>query len=470
MKIIDNADKKSKLKNSLHFIGIGGSGMSGLAELALSRGYQVTGSDVAESDVITRLKSAGIKIFSEHSPGNLGPDSTVVFSSAIKAENPELSSANQRSPGPLHRSELLASLMESKKQITVAGTHGKTTTSAMLVHMLEALGCDPDAVIGGVMSNSGKSFRAGKGNYFVAEADESDGSFLRYSPFISVLTNIDADHMEFFKTTDRCVAAFSDYLGRTHVDGVAVIGWDSTLARSASEVVQNRRLTYGFVLGCEVRGVNIQSKDGVTTFTAVVERDQVKCQIKMPGKHNVQNALCALAVARALELDVSKAAAALETFEGADRRLSLVAHTKQIWVYDDYAHNPGKISACLTSVKEMWPEKKLVAVFQAHRYSRLQTMHHAMMSSFSSADLVVTLPVYAAGEAPANGFTPEEQCREIEKLSGVRAVPAKDFDTAVNLVCAELSPQVIIVTVGAGDVWKVAKMLREKFNGQASSP
>jgi len=463
-------NKKVQLNKLLHFVGIGGSGMSGLAELARSRGFVVSGSDVAESDAVRQLQQNGFSVHQSHSANSISAEHTVIYSSAIKPDNIELVEARNLHCTVLHRSELLAHLMHGKKQITVAGTHGKTTTSAMLVHMLTSLGCDPDAVIGGVMCNSGKSFRAGEGSLFVAEADESDGSFLRYGPFISVLTNVDSDHMEFFKTTDNCVAAFGDYLRRTHEDGVAVVGWDSPLARVASECIADRRLTYGLLLGSEVRGVNIVSKDGVTSFTAVVERDQVKCRIKMPGRHNVQNALCALAVARALDLDVDLAAAALEDFRGAERRLSLVAETKDACIYDDYAHNPGKISACLSSVKEMWPAKKLIVVFQAHRYSRLQTMHESMLSSFMAADLVVTLPVYAAGELPVSGFSPAELSQEISSLSNTHALPAEDFDSAVNLVCAEMTPQVIIVTVGAGDVWKVAQMLREKLNGQTSSP
>jgi len=461
---------KEPHKKSLFFIGIGGSGMSGLAELAVSRGFTVCGSDHADSATVRRLNSSGIKVFSSHAAENIHSDYSVVYSSAIKHDNAEMAAANLHDCEILHRSDLLARFMKEKTSVTVAGTHGKTTTSAMIVHMLEQLGCDPEAVIGGVMSGSGKSFRSGSGSIFVAEADESDGSFIKYSPFISVLTNIDADHMEFFKTTDNCITAFSDYLRRTHPDGTAVIGWDNPLARTAAECIPDRRLTYGLLLGSEVRGVNLASSGGLTSFTAVVERDQIPCRIRMPGRHNVQNALCALAVARALELDVKNAAEALAEFRGAERRLSLVFHTNNLWIYDDYAHNPGKISACLSAVKEMWPDKKLIAVFQAHRYSRLQTMLQQMLSAFSSADLVVALPVYAAGEAPVAGFTPPELSSGIARYSNTSALPANDFATAVDLVCTEMSPQVIIVTIGAGDVWKVAHLLREKFDGQALSP
>lgn len=453
---------RESLEGPIHFVGIGGSGMAGLAELALAEGFPVQGSDVKASPGTDRLKSLGARVVLDHQEGGLGGARTVVYSSAIKPTNVELQAARLKQLRVLHRSEFLAYLMAEKKAVTVAGTHGKSTSSAMIAYMLERLGLDPSAAIGGTMRAFDSAARAGKGEYFVAEADESDGSFLKYRPFIGVLTNVAPDHMEFFKDETRLVQAFRDYLGRIDPEeGVAIIGWDNPLSRQIGAEYTKSRLTYGFLLGSEVRALDYRSAHGETTFSAVVERDRVEVRLPMMGRHNAQNALCSLAVARALGLDVKDAAAALSSFPGVDRRMALVHAEEGLKVFDDYAHNPGKIKACVQTLKEAFPESELHVVFQAHRFSRLETMYDDMLSSVEDADFVHVVPVYAAGETTASDFSPARLAGDLNLRIGVKAFPCKALTDAVPSLREHLKRPAVILTVGAGDVTQVAANLKD---------
>jgi UDP-N-acetylmuramate--alanine ligase len=332
----------------------------------------------------------------------------------------------------------------------------------MITYMLDQLGLDPSAAIGGTMRQYGSAARAGKGEYFVAEADESDGSFLKYRPFVGVLTNVAPDHMEFFKDEARLLQAFKDYLERIDPEeGVAVIGWDNAMSRQVGSAYTKNRLTYGFLLGSEVRAFDYQSSHGESTFAAIVEKDRVACRLNMMGRHNVQNALCSLAVARALGLDVKQAAAALAAFPGVDRRMALVHAEKDLKIFDDYAHNPGKIAAGVQTLKEAFPESKLHVVFQAHRYSRLETMYDDMLGSVEGADFVHVVPVYAAGEATDQDFSPGRLAQDLKQNLGVNALACKTLADAVQSVREHLRRPAVILTVGAGDVHKVATTLKD---------
>lgn len=451
------------LQDPLHFIGIGGSGMSALAELAHRRGLRVRGSDVRASVVIERLTSLGIPITLGHAASAVEGAATVVRSSAIVDGNPELAAARSRKLRVLHRSELLAALMKGKRAVTVAGTHGKSTTSAMIVHVLESLGLDPEAALGGAMRQYQSAARAGKGDVFIAEADESDGSFLRYQPFVAVVTNVDQDHMEYFKDAQGLERAFAEHLGKIDPEGVAVVGWDSPMLRQAAAKLETRRLAYGFLIGCDVRAIDYRCDQGETFFTAMVERDRVECRLPTLGKHNVQNALAALAVVRGLELDVHAAAEALASFPGVERRMNLVHKSAEVAVFDDYAHNPGKIAACVRALRDSFKERQLHVIYQPHRYSRLETMYDDMLNAVSSADLVHMLPVYSAGETSAQDFSPARLAADLTRRFGVRSIACDSFEAAAASVLGNLKAPAVVLTVGAGDVWKAASLLRDRL-------
>jgi UDP-N-acetylmuramate--alanine ligase len=456
------------IADPVHFVGIGGSGMSALAELALRGGLAVQGTDLKDSPATERLASLGAKIAFGHGRDEVGDAKTLIYSSAIAKDNPELLEGAARGATVLHRADFLRLLMAGKQAITVAGTHGKSTTSAMVTHVLDALGLDPTAAIGGAMRAYQSPARYGKSAYFVAEADESDGSFLKYDPFISVVTNIDLDHMEYFKDRARLTEAFAAYLQKTHPDGAAVVGWDSPLAREVGAAYAGERLTYGFLLGSEVRGLEFRSERGESWFTAMVERDKVAVHLKMMGKHNAQNALGALAVARALDLDVARAAASLVDFQGVQRRMAHVLDGGKAHVFDDYAHNPGKMAAAVDSLKAAWPEAALHVVFQAHRFSRLETMYEEMLGALKNADFVHVVPVYSAGETTKQDFAPLRLANDLRLRFDVDAAPCKDLDGAAQAVegaVAKLGPEqtAVVLTLGAGDVWKVAAALKQRL-------
>jgi UDP-N-acetylmuramate--alanine ligase len=457
------AQGQAQLDDPVHFVGIGGSGMAGLAELAVRRGLKVQGTDLKDSPILARLRELGCTVSLAHTAEAVAGARTIVYSSAIDQANVELAHAKDKGLALLHRSECLARLMSGHKAVTVAGTHGKSTTSTMIAQVLDALGQDPTAVVGGTMLAYGSALRAGSGEYFVAEADESDGSFLKYRPFVGIITNVDLDHMEFFKNQATLEGTFRNYLQTIDPEGYAVIGWDSPLARQVGGNYTGQRLTYGFLLGSEVRAFDYQHAQGESTFTAIVERDRIAVRLKALGKHNVQNALCSLAVCRALGLDVKKAAAALAEFKGVDRRMTRVAEQPDVLVVDDYAHNPGKIAACVVSLKEAWPDRSLHVVFQPHRYSRLSTMYDDMLGSVRGADVVHVVPVYAAGERTKDDFSPERLARDLARLTGAKAYACNSLDDAVTSVERTLVRPAVVLTVGAGDVWKVAATLKDSL-------
>lgn len=463
MVLVSKKNPNLNLKDPFHFIGIGGSGMSALAELAFRRGLQVRGSDTKSSIVTDRLAALGIKIALEHKASAVEGARTVIRSSAIQDTNPEILAAKQLDIPVIHRSDLLASLMQNKQAITVAGTHGKSTTSAMVVHMLSSLGLDPEAALGGAMRQYQSSARSGNGDFFVAEADESDGSFLRYDPFCAVVTNIDQDHMEYFRSAAGLEQAFSAHLNKIHPDGFAVVGWDSPILRGVAQNVSVRRITFGFVLGSDVRALGYRCNQGETFFTAIVERDQVECKLPTIGRHNVQNALAVLAVARGLDLDVTAAAASLASFPGVERRMNLVHKSEDVALFDDYAHNPGKIAACVQALRDSFQDWQIHVIFQPHRYSRLETMYHDMLKAVSSADLVHMLPVYSAGETSEQDFSPARLASDLKSLYGVSSVPCENFESVTNSVMSHLKPPAVVLTVGAGDVWKAARLLKGRL-------
>ncbi len=456
-----------RLQKNLHFIGIGGTGMRPLAEIALHQGYTVTGSDQSTSVSTDFLSNLGAKIAIGHSPEALpsAKEVCVIVSSAIKDDNLELKAAEEKSYPIIHRSDLLAALMQGYKSICVSGTHGKTSTTAMLAYMLESLGLDPIAAVGGEIVGRESYALTGKGRYFVAECDESDGTFLKYNPFISVITNIDLDHLDFYKDLEGLKAGFLSFMEKTDPEGWSIVGWDNPSVREIAHQFQGQRLSFGNRIGCEVRGLKFKNEGRLAQYEAVVDKTLVHDFAPLVGKHSFQNILCCLAVTQALELDVQRAAQALRTYPGVKRRFSLIAEVGHVKIFDDYAHNPGKIRSCIEGARDAFPHERIIVIFQPHRYSRLETMYNELMGSFAAADQVFVLPVYAAGEVSLKEFSPQSIAADMSRES---RVPSFEYKTdLIESLLREPKPTVII-TIGAGDVSRLSTEWKDRLNEQTA--
>ncbi|MEZ4742881.1 MAG: UDP-N-acetylmuramate--L-alanine ligase [Bdellovibrionota bacterium] len=457
------------LSKHIHFIGICGSGMSPLAILAAKKGYRVSGSDHSSSQVKINLKNTGIHIYDDHLESNVNDAQYVVYSSAISPNNPELIAAKNKGLQILHRSDFLYLLMEDSDSVVISGTHGKTTTSAMIAHMLQELGIGPSYAIGGILERNQSSAELGNSKIFVAEADESDGTFLKYQPYIGLITNIALDHLDFYENQQNVETAFLNFARNIKKDGSLVIGWDNPLCRS---LVQNLKeddehpfeaaiLSYGFIFGCDTRCLNFSQNETGLYFEAMIERDRIKCRIPTYGKVNISNALAALTVARSLELDVSHAAEALGTFTGVKRRLNILFSDTNFLLVDDYAHNPDKIAAAISALKTAQTKNRLYVIFQPHRYSRFSSLFEHFIKSFSEADQVFVLPIYAAGEEEISGFDPHYIANSIKEASNIDAKGFSNFSECFSDIINEVTPHTTILTVGAGDIWILAEELRK---------
>jgi UDP-N-acetylmuramate--alanine ligase len=459
---------KDESPRLVHFIGIGGSGMRPLAEIALAQGYQVSGSDQNQSSSTDELVARGARVTIGHLAEAIpqGPV-RIVASTAIKGANPEVAEAQRLGLPILHRSEFLHELMSRFKPICISGTHGKTSTTAMVAFMLRELGLDPTAAIGGELVGTSSYSMSGSGPWFVAECDESDGSFLRYEPYLSIVTNIDLDHLDYYQDLEGLKRGFLTFVNKTHPDGWAIFGWDNNAARDVAHEFTGQRLTFGTRIGSEVRGLNFKSHGAVADYQAVVDKILIKGSAPLVGRHNLQNILCCLAVAKALDLDLQKAADALARYPGVKRRFSLVADIDGVKIFDDYAHNPGKIQSCIEGAREAFPNERLIVIFQPHRYSRLETMYNELMASFAAADEVLILPVYAAGESTDKDFSPSILAEDLSRVSRVKAQPYST-DTLNKLLQSPRRPTVLI-TVGAGDVSQLSQEWKDALHEQKTA-
>ncbi len=441
--------------------------MRPLAEIAFETGYDVTGSDQSRSMNVERLLSRKIGVTIGHAASNLPPlPCDVVISSAVKADNPEFKAARENGYTILHRSDLLNELMAGKKPICVSGTHGKTSTTAMLAYMLHALALDPSAAIGGELVGLEQSSFAGQGEYFVAECDESDGSFLKYEPFLSIITNIDLDHLDHYGDIEGLKTAFLEFAQKTHEDGTAIVGWDNAIVREIMDGFGPLKLAFGTRIGSEVRGTKMVSQGRSFSYEAVVDKTLVKGEAGLVGKHNFQNVLCCLSVAHALKLNLFDAALALSHYPGVGRRFSLMAEHGVTKIYDDYAHNPGKIRSCIEGARSAFPNERILVIFQPHRYSRLETMYNEFMQSFGAADEVFVLPVYAAGETSTQDFSPLRLASDIELKSKVKAHAYAKEILKERLGLRSLPT--VLITIGAGDVWRLSEEWKDFLHGTES--
>jgi len=447
---------------TIHFVGIGGIGMSGIAEVMHQLGYSVQGSDVSDSYVVEKLRKAGIPVAIGHSAENLGDAAVVVCSSAIKDGNPEMDAAAQRRLPRVKRAEMLAELMRMQKTVAVAGTHGKTTTTSMIAALLDAGGIDPTVINGGIINRYGSNARLGKSDWWVIEADESDGSFLRLDGTIAVVTNIDPEHLEHYGSFDAVKDAFVEFIENVPFYGLAVMCVDHPEVQSVLSRIRDRRIvTYGFSALADVRADNVTPVPGGSRFDALIlgrdgeRRAMTGVHVPIPGRHNVQNALAAIAVALELGLSDEAIAGGFEKFEGVKRRFTKVGEIDGAIVIDDYAHHPTEIRAVLSAARE-GAEGRVIAVMQPHRYTRLEALMDDFQNAFNDADVVFVTPVYAAGEEPIQGA---DSAALVEGLRarGHRMVGAvADLDELCGTLRDLAAEGDMIICMGAGDITKWA--------------
>ncbi|MGH7826014.1 MAG: UDP-N-acetylmuramate--L-alanine ligase [Candidatus Binatia bacterium] len=449
-------------KHRIHFVGIGGIGMSGIAEVLLNLGYVVTGSDLHESEATRRLRSAGAQIFIGHQQENLSAaPSVVVISTAVKYSNPEVLEARRRQIPVIPRAEMLAELMRVKYGVAVAGSHGKTTTTSMISVVLSAAGLDPTSVIGGRVHMLGSNARMGQGELMVAEADESDGSFLFLSPTIAVVTNIDREHMDFHGTMERLNESFLTFVNKVPFYGLAVLCLDNANVRALLPKVRKRFTTYGLSAEADFSVEGLTMKAGGVEFTAL-HRSQTlgKLRLQLPGRHSAANALAAVAVAHELEVPFSTVAEALAAFSGIHRRFEVKAEPEGILVIDDYGHHPAEIRATIGAIRESW-NRPLTVVFQPHRYSRTRDLFDEFLTAFEGADRLVLTEIYPAGEDAIPDLTGETLFQAIKRQGHLEVEFVADRDQIAPRLAGKLNRGDIVLTLGAGDIYKVGEALVE---------
>jgi UDP-N-acetylmuramate--alanine ligase len=449
-----------KKKHRIHFVGIGGIGMSGIAEVLLNLGYAVSGSDLHESEATQRLRALGAQVFIGHQETNLAAEpSVVVVSTAVKYSNPEVSEALRRNVPVIPRAEMLAELMRMKYGIAIAGSHGKTTTTSMIAAVLSMAELDPTMVIGGRLRMLGTNAKMGQGEILVAEADESDGSFLLLSPTIAVVTNIDREHMDFHQTMERLSDSFLAFINKVPFYGLAVLCIDNAQVRALLPKVSKRFTTYGLSPEAELTAQDVKLKPAGADFTAVRGGAALgTLQLHLPGRHSVTNALAALAVACELEIPFSCVGEALAAFNGIHRRFEIKAELAGITIIDDYGHHPEEIRATLGAIRDSW-NRPVTVVFQPHRYTRTRDLFDEFVTAFDGAERLVLTEIYPAGEDPIAGVSGESLYQAIKRKGHVEVEFEPDKNKIPQLLCAEAAAGDIVLTLGAGDVYKIGEAL-----------
>jgi UDP-N-acetylmuramate--alanine ligase len=454
---------KMRRIHCVHFVGIGGSGMSGIAEVMLSLGYAVQGSDLKANKQTKRLVDQGATVFIGHASDNIRDADAVVVSSAVDESNPEVAAAREQLMPVVSRAEMLAELMRFRYSVAVAGTHGKTTTTSLVASILAEGGLDPTFVIGGRLKSADANARLGQGDYLVAEADESDASFVHLKPMLAVVTNIDADHMSTYDgDIEKLKSSFIEFLHNLPFYGLAVVCSDDPGVNDVLADIGRSVTTYGTNENADVRAVNIVFSEGQTEFDVVLAGDTgmsssvMHVTLGLPGMHNVRNALAAIAVADELQIASDAVVKALEEFEGIDRRFQRLGEVKTIagtvMLVDDYGHHPTEIAATLSAAKSGWPDKRVVLVFQPHRYSRTRDLLDDFANVLSEADVLILLDVYAAGEEPIAGADGRAMARAIRTRGSVEPVFVESLDDVQPVLLDLLEDGDLVLTMGAGDI------------------
>lgn len=447
-------------KYHIHFVGVGGIGMSGIAELLLNLGYRVSGSDLQSSDITLRLERLGGRIFIGHSANQIEKADVVVTSSAIRADNPEVAAAGKAAVPVIPRAEMLAELMRLKYSIAIAGAHGKTSTTSIVASVLEKGGLDPTVVIGGKLKSIGVNAVLGKGDFIVAEADESDGSFLKMSPAIAVVTNIDREHLDFYEGLDEIKEAFLNFIDRIPFYGLAVLCLDNEPVQNIIPKIRKRFTTYGMSVQADIQAKDLKFEGLKSLFTIFhLEKELGPVTLNMPGLHNVYNAMASIAVGIELGIEFSVIQDALATLQGVQRRLEVKGEVQGISVVDDYGHHPTEIKTTLQAIRESWPGRRLMVVFQPHRYTRTKALFEDFSRAFYQSDMLLVLPIYSAGE-PVIPDVEADRLSEAIQRHGHKEVTYRDsFESACTFIKDALKEGDILLTLGAGDVWKVGEMV-----------
>ncbi len=465
--------KRMRRIHTVHFVGIGGSGMSGIAEVMLSLGYAVQGSDLRANKQTMRLEKLGAKVFIGHAAGNIEDADAVVVSSAVDETNPEVMAARDQVMPLVPRAEMLAELMRFRYSIAVAGTHGKTTTTSLVASILAEGGLDPTFVIGGRLKSADANARLGQGEYLVAEADESDASFVHLKPMLAIVTNIDADHMSTYEgDIEKLRAGFIGFLHNLPFYGLAVVCTDDAGVNAILGDIGRTVLTYGLAENADVRASDIRFDEGLTRFDVIRgdDRAPLGVSLRLPGLHNVRNALAAIAVADELQVSDAAVVKALEKFEGIDRRFQNLGDVDvdagKILLIDDYGHHPTEIAATLAAAKSGWPDRRIVLVFQPHRYSRTRDLIDDFAQVLSEAEVLILLDVYAAGEAPIAGADGRAIARAVRSRGSLEPVFVESLGELEPVLRDLLADGDLLLTMGAGDIGAYAAGLPERLSSK----
>lgn len=464
----------------IHFVGIGGIGMSGIAEVLHNLSYEVTGSDLKDTETTARLRELGIKVYTGHKAENIDDAHVLVVSSAVSDDNPEVAEARRRSIPVIPRAEMLAELARLKYGILVAGAHGKTTTTSLISTILAHGNLDPTVVIGGRLKATGSNARLGQGEFLVAEADESDGSFLKLSPTIAVVTNIDREHMDFFKTMDSLKEAFLSFMNKVPFYGVSMVCYESEHLRRLLPSIHRRYITYGLTHEAEFYAENIRRGFMSISFDVICKGKNIgDFYLPLPGIHNVLNSLAAIGVALVLKLNVSTIKDALKGFSGIQRRFEFKGEVNGIKVFDDYGHHPSEIRATLKAAREgllnsresrvkSQESGRLFVLFQPHRYTRTRDLMDEFTSSFSDADSLILLDIYSAGEKPIESVNSATLIERIKRAGHGSVLYSGDSETAIGYIISNMKRGDILLTLGAGNVWKIGDEIlnRLKIEGR----
>lgn len=467
MKKNRNSVPEMRRVKCIHFVGIGGAGMGGIAEVLLNEGYQISGSDIGENQVVKRLTKLGAKITIGHASENIIGASVIVVSTAIEQNNPELVAAKAQRIPVVRRAEMLAELMRFRHGIAIAGTHGKTTTTSLIASIFAQGQLDPTFVIGGLLNSAGTNARLGSSRYLVAEADESDASFLHLQPMVSVITNIDADHMETYQGDfEKLKDTYIEFLHNLPFYGLAVVCIDNPVVRELLPRISRQVITYGFSQDADIRAVNYQQDGGVSYFTVEMDgQPPLDMSVNLPGQHNVLNALAGVAVAKDEGIDDDSICQALTEFAGIGRRFEQLADLKtdagDMVLVDDYGHHPSEVKATILAMRTGWPEKRLVMVFQPHRYSRTRDLYEDFVEVLSEVDALFLLDVYAAGETPIATADSKSLARSIRQRGQIEPVYVSNVEVLPELLAAQLQDNDMVITQGAGNIGAIARDLSD---------
>jgi UDP-N-acetylmuramate--alanine ligase len=462
----------------IHFIGIGGAGMSGIAEVLLNQGYEISGSDLRESEVTNRLKAMGADVFIGHKAENIIGASVIVNSTAIDDSNPEILSARENRIPIVRRAEMLAELMRYRHGIAVAGTHGKTTTTSLITAILAAADLDPTFVIGGLVHSTGSHAKLGTSHYLVAEADESDASFLHLQPMVSVITNIDMDHMETYEGDfSRLKKTFIEFIHNLPFYGLLVVCGDDPIIQELLPDISRPVITYGFDEGNDYRAENISQDKTHTKFIVKgkllkdkLDIDELPIALNMPGKHNVLNSLAAIAVAVDEDVNASAIQLGLESFQGVGRRFQVYGDytvsdgdlTGEAMLVDDYGHHPREVQATIQAVRDGWAHRRLVMIYQPHRYTRTRDLYDDFVDVLSRVDVLILLDVYPAGEEPIAGADSRHLSRSIRARGQIDPIFVEGIDGVPEVIKDIVRPGDIVITQGAGNVGSLAVILANR--------